>query len=93
MRSCSLRDRSSALSGCARLRVFEWIQSKVVEFVLVRRRPGYCDHFLSPAETLVALAGYSPELRVVVIARELDEMLPAIDINLGDHCLDVVSGS
>ena len=41
-------------------------------------------------EPLVALAGHCPELLVVVVARELDEMRLAVDIDLGDDGLDVV---
>ena len=45
---------------------------------------------LAALEPLIALAGNRPELLVVVVAGELDEVLLAVDVDLGDYRLEVV---
>src|SRR3954453_13966384 len=69
------------------------VEVQVVELVLVGL--GLGDGVgVPPAQALVALAGDGPELRVVVVARELDEVRFAVDGDLGDDGLQgTVSGA
>ena len=65
------------------------VRREVVELVFVGLRLGDGD-CLAAVQTLVALAGDRPELLVVVVAGELDQVLLAVDVDLGDDGLDVV---
>ena len=77
------------VAGVGEVVRFEGVEREVVELVRVglglRDRVG-----VSPVQALVALTGDGPELGVVVVARELDEVLLAINVDLGDDGLQVV---
>ena len=70
--------------------LLERIEREVIEFVLVRGRLGHGDDLLPAKEPLVPFARHGPELLVVVVARQLDEMLLAVNVDLRDDGLDVV---
>src|SRR4051812_21771150 len=80
---------TGAIVGVGRVRkvsLLERVAREVVELVLVGF--GFGDsHRLASAQALVALAGDRPELGVVVVAGELDEVLLAVDVDLGDDGL------
>ena len=86
---CRARVRSSAWLGWARFRSSMRVEREVVELVLVGLGLGD-GHRLSPLQALVTLAGDGPELGVVVVAGELDQVLLAVDVDLGDDGLQVV---
>ena len=81
--------RSSTWSGVREVSLLDWVEREVVELVLVGLGLGDRDG-LPTMETFVALARSRPELPVVVVAGELDEVLLAVDVDLGDDRLDVV---
>ena len=65
------------------------VDGQVIELVLVRLR--LCDgERLAPVDALVTLARHGPELLVVVVAGELDEVSPTVEVDLGDDALQVV---
>src|SRR5437588_3775493 len=91
-----LLQRARAVVGVAGVRevaFFERVESEVVELVLVGLGVG---HSIGVAATqaLVALARPSPELSVVVVAGELDEVplavAVAVAVDVGYHGLQVV---
>ena len=68
---------------------FVWVDGQVVELVLVGFR--LCDsERLALVDALVAFARHGPELLVVVVAGELDEVSRPVDVGLGDDGLQVV---
>ena len=83
------RERSSACAGWARLRSSYGSSGQVVELVLVGLGLGDGVR-LALVDALVTLARHGPELLVVVVAAELDEVRLAVDVDLGDDGLQVV---
>ena len=77
------------VAGMGEVVLLDRVQREVVELVLVGF--GLGDGVgLPTVKSLVTLAGDGPELGVVVVAGELDEVLLAIDVDLGDDGLQVV---
>ena len=77
------------VAGVGEVSLLDRVEREVVELVLVRL--GLGDGQRAPIlQALVAFAGDGPELGVVVVARELDEVLLAINVDLGDDGLQVV---
>ena len=77
------------MAGVGEVSLLEGVAVEVIELVFLGF--GLGDSVGLPAvESLVTLTGDGPELGVVVVARELDEVLLAVDVDLGDHRLQVV---
>ena len=77
------------VSGVGEVVLLQGVEGEVVGFVLVgfrlEDRPGR-----ATVQTLVAVSRDRPELLVVVIPRELHQLLLAVEVDLGDNGLDVV---
>ena len=86
---CSVTRAVVGVAGVREVALLDRVEREVVELVLVGLGLGDGDG-LPAAQALVALAGDGPELRVVVVAGELDEVLLAVDVDLGDDGLQVV---
>ena len=77
------------VGGVGEVVFLDGVEGEVVELVLVGFGPG--DGVRVPTvKSLVTLTRNGPELGVVVVAGELDEMLLAIHVDLGDDGLQVV---
>jgi hypothetical protein len=77
------------VAGMCEVAFFVWVDGEVVELVVVGFRLGDREG-LALADALVAFARHRPELLVVVIAGELDEVLLAVNVDLGNDGLEVV---
>src|SRR5437763_1310336 len=87
-----LLQRARAVVGVAGVRevaFFERVESEVVELVLVGLGFGH-SFGVAATQALVALARHGPELSVVVVAGELDEVPLAVAVDVGYHGLQVV---
>ena len=87
-----LLERAGLLVGSAWVRkvvLLDRIDGEVVELVLLGFRLGDGGR-RAAVETFVPLARNCPELLIVVVTGELDHVCLAVDIDLGDHGLQVV---